>query len=292
MSLRVLVAGATGALGREVTRELLARGHRVRALVRRTPLPDDLNDRVDTHTADALRPRQLAGSCDGIDVVFSCLGASVSPRMSHGRRAFEQVDTPANLNLIDAATAAGTPRFVYVGVASHEHMAHLRYVRAHERVVEALRESPISCAILRPSGFFSAFAEFLALADKGAVPLIGDGTARTNPIDDRDLAVVCVDALDGQDADQTIGGPEVRTRREIAELAFRALGKPVRIRTVPPSAVRLVAPLVRPVNPRISDFMSFAVELFTHDLIAPARGSRTLAQFFDEVAPGLRAVNG
>src|SRR4051812_19469700 len=76
----VLVAGATGALGRHVVRELVARGHRVCALTRRSEganllaLPPEAIVR-----ADALDARSLEGCCHGIDVVFSCVGASVSP---------------------------------------------------------------------------------------------------------------------------------------------------------------------------------------------------------------------
>ncbi len=286
MALHVLVAGAAGALGREVTRELLTRGHRVRALAHRTPLPEDLHAKVGVHQADALDPLQLQGACDGIDAVFSCLGASVSPQMFRGRRTFQRVDTPANLNLVDAARNAGSPRFVYVSVAGHEHLGHLRYVQAHEAVVDVLQKSTLSHAVIRPSGFFSAFAELLTMAKKGPVPIIGDGSVHTNPIHDRDLAVVCVDAIEGEEGERAVGGPEVLTRREIVELVFRSLGKPVRIRAIPPSIVRVMAPLVRPLNPRFGDLMSFVAEVFTHHLVVPAHGSRTLGDYFAEIVNG------
>ncbi|MFQ5678788.1 MAG: SDR family oxidoreductase [Gemmatimonadota bacterium] len=282
--MHVLVAGAAGALGREVTRELLSRGHRVRALVNRTTLPEDLHDKVGVHRADATHLDELRGVADGIDAVFSCLGASVSPRMSRGRRTFHQVDTPANLNLIAAAREAGAGHFVYVSVAGHEELGHLRYVQAHEAVVAALRGSPLSYAVIRPSGFFSAFSEFLRMAEKGTVTIIGDGSARTNPVHDRDLAAVCADAVEGTRGERAVGGPEVLSRREIAELAFLALGKPGRIRSVSPSALRTIAPLVRPLNPRAGDLIAFVAEVFTQDLVVPACGSRTLAAYFDDVA--------
>jgi nucleoside-diphosphate-sugar epimerase len=115
--LRVLVAGAAGALGQHVTRELVDRGHDVRALIRASPLPEGLGRRVEVVTADALESASLGDPCDGRDAVFSCLGASVFPEMARGRRSFCAVDTPANLNLLAASEAAGVRRFVYVSVA-------------------------------------------------------------------------------------------------------------------------------------------------------------------------------
>src|SRR5262245_4956412 len=97
----VLVAGATGALGAEVVRELKARGRRVRALARSRTKLERLRGLADELVvADALEPRSLDGAVEGVDGVFSCLGASVIPLPRYGRRSFSAIDTPANRNLI------------------------------------------------------------------------------------------------------------------------------------------------------------------------------------------------
>lgn len=285
MSLHVLVAGAAGSLGRHVIRELAGRGHRVRALIRRTLLPGDLAH-VATHSADALDPAQLEGCCQDVDAVFSCLGASVLPQVWRGRRSFHRVDTPANRSLIDVARRAGVGRFVYVSVAGHVQLSHLRYVQAHEAVVETLRDSGVAHSVIRPTGFFSALGEMVKMGRIGFVPLIGDGSARTNPIHDADLAVVCADAVETDIGDRQVGGPETLTRRGCAELALRALGKKTRTPVLAPGLVRAQGRLIRPLNPRVGDLVAFFEEVFTHDLVVPAYGTRMLEPYFAELVEG------
>ena len=107
-----LVAGATGALGQHVVQELLRRGHAVSALVNRTELPRPVVDHVEVCRGDALDRSVTDEACNWVDIVFSCLGASVSPKMGAGRRSYDRVDTPANFNLLDSAVGAGVTRFV------------------------------------------------------------------------------------------------------------------------------------------------------------------------------------
>src|SRR5688572_26030168 len=109
---RILVAGATGMLGREVVRLLATHGHTVRALSRDSARAAALGG--ETHVGDARRPESLRGAMDGVDTVFSSLGASVSIRFGAGWRGYRAVDVPANRNLLAAARKAGVKRFVYV----------------------------------------------------------------------------------------------------------------------------------------------------------------------------------
>ena len=87
--------------------------------------------------------------------------------------------------------------------------------------------------IIRPNGFFSDMTEFLKMAKKGTVNLFGDGNFRMNPIHGADLAKVCVNALESNDQAIEIGGPEVFTHNEIAELAFKVLNKKPKIKYMP-----------------------------------------------------------
>jgi uncharacterized protein YbjT (DUF2867 family) len=161
-------------------------------------------------------------------------------------------------------------------------MRHLAYIDAHERVVDHLRATGIGFGVIRPTGFHSAISEFVDLARKGKLPEIGTGATRTNPIADDDLADVCADALDAGDAALEVdcGGPETMTRREMAEGAFAALGRPPRIRSLPAGPLRLATWLGRPFHPRITQFLRFLVEISTRDLIAPAHGTRRLTDAF------------
>jgi uncharacterized protein YbjT (DUF2867 family) len=225
---------------------------------------------------------------DGCEAVISCLGASVSPSFGAGRAGYLAVDLPANRALADAAKAAGVRRFVYVSVAGHDvpGAMDLAYYRAHEQVVEHLDAIGLEHAIVRPTGFFSAFCEYVNMARRGRVPMIGDGSARSNPIADDDLARVCVEALEGEARDRTIGGPDVLTRREIIELAFAAVEKPPRIAGVPPGVFRATARVMGLFVPRLGELLPFVVFVSTHDLVMPAVGTHRLVDAFRAAAAG------
>jgi uncharacterized protein YbjT (DUF2867 family) len=165
-------------------------------------------------------------------------------------------------------------------------MRRLAYIDGHERVVDHLRALPgrLEWSVVRPTGFFSAIGSFLDMARRGPLPSFGVPEARTNPIDDGDLAEICVDALDGDAREVPAGGPEILTRRRMGELAFEALGLPVRVRRLPGWAMRTAALTLRPLLPRISDCVSFFLDVSSRDLVAPARGRRTLAPYFQQRA--------
>ena len=133
--MKVLVAGSTGYLGQHVVRELHARGHQVRALVRSPAKLDPVRDAVDeTHQADATDPDALAGCCDGADAVFSSIGLM-------GRASTFtcwQVDYAANRNLLEEARRARVKKFIYTSVVRAPGLDKLQLVRA-KRALGLLR---------------------------------------------------------------------------------------------------------------------------------------------------------
>jgi uncharacterized protein YbjT (DUF2867 family) len=282
----ILVAGGTGALGQHVVRLLHARGHRLRVLSRSAERGRALAGLADElRVADATRPADLAGICHGVDVVFSCLGQSVGANPALRGPGYHAIDYVANHNLLAAARAAGVRRFVYVSVFGADRHPEVAYLRAHAAVAEELRASGLGYAIVQPTGYFSAYREFLELARRGQSLVIGDGRARTNPIHDEDLAAACVAALERPDnAELPIGGPEVLTRREVLELAHSALGTPPRLRFAPAWAVRGAARLIRPLAPRLGELAQFLAVVSTSDFVAPAHGERRLGDYFREAA--------
>lgn len=231
---------------------------------------------------------ELRTVCDGVDAVCSALGASVLPDFAKGRHSYFAVDTRANRNLIDTARTAGVRKFVYVSVACYQVLGELAYVRAHEDVVATLAESGMAHVVVRPTGFFSAFGALVAMALKGRIPIIGDGSARTNPIHDADVAAACIDAIENEGTELELGGPDVLSRREIVEAAFRAVGKPVNVTAIPYGVARLMSYLMRPINPRMAQLTQFFATASVKEVVAPARGTRRLADYFAQVATAIR----
>jgi uncharacterized protein YbjT (DUF2867 family) len=287
----VLVAGATGRLGREIVSELKRRGYRVRALGHNPARLDTLRGVADElYVADALDPATLPAAMENVDQIVSCLGASVIPLPQYGRRAFTRLDYPANRNLIEAAVAAQVSKFVYVSVFGAERLRHMDFVRGHEQVVDVLRGGALDYAVVRPTGFFSSMEEIVLVASWGLLPESRGGIARTNPIHEADLAAFCADVLADTSGRREfdVGGPEALTRQQIAQLAYTAIGKDVGIRRVPVGVLRVGGMLLRPFNPRVAHLMTFIAEVLEEDFVAPAYGTRTLTDYFSRRIGGLQ----
>lgn len=158
-----------------------------------------------------------------------------------------------------------------------------------------------SWTVLRPTGYFNDMADYFAPARRGTAWLVGDGRGKINPIHGADLAGEAVRALADPalwDAGQDVGGPESFTLRQIAELAFAVLGRPPRLRSVPPAALRAAAALARPINGNVAALLSVAALFGRIDFVGAPRGSHTLRAFYERLreedppAPGRRTAGG
>jgi uncharacterized protein YbjT (DUF2867 family) len=277
--MRVLVAGATGHLGRALVAELGRRGHRTRALVRdagRAPAADEVA------VADAARD-PLGEALAGVDVVFSALGGT--SRIDSGpRRSFHELDTLPNLALLRAAERAGVGRFAYVSLLNADRLRGNAYVDAHESVVEALRASAVPGTVIRANGFFSAYDELLDMARKGRARIAGDPDRLSNPIHDGDLAVACADALEAGADEVAVGGPETLTRRQEVELVNEAAGRGRQAKRMPGAVTRAGALILRPIDPRRAALLDFVRRISSIDMVGPAHGERTLADYLRALA--------
>lgn len=293
----VLVAGATGSLGRHVVAELLARGERVRILSRRDPSDatspfSAAAGRVEAVRGDVLDPPSLLPACAGVEAVVSCVGASLDLYAWRDRRSYTLVDGLGNLALLQAARTAGVGRFAYVSVFARGAIERTAYVRAHRRVEEALATSGLDWRAIRPTGFFGFLDELVRMAARGLLPVIGDGKARTNPVAEQDLAAFVASAFDRTERVTEIGGPDALSREEMALLAAHAVGRRARIVRSSPRAWLAGARLLARAQPRLSELFEFAAVVSTNDAVAEARGTRRLEDRFREVAAALRGPEG
>jgi uncharacterized protein YbjT (DUF2867 family) len=274
---RVLVAGATGYLGGFVVKELANRGCAVRALVRSAVREEKIREFADEIVeGEVTKPETIAGICDGIDVVFSSIGIT---RQKDGLT-FKDVDYQGNRNLLDEALRAGVRKFVYVSVFNGPALRHLDIVDAHEAFVDLLATSGMGFSVLRPTGYFSDMGELVKMATGGRVWLIGPGTNHVNPIHGSDLAVACVDTIEGSATEIDVGGPETMSWNDAAQLAFTAVDRPVRISHVPAWLMWSVVRVVRIFNRHQGELLAFFTTMSTTDAVAPTFGRRRLVDHF------------
>jgi uncharacterized protein YbjT (DUF2867 family) len=262
------VVGATGMLGGDVARQILAGDHRVVAVTRDRRRAADLAALgAELRIADLTEPASLAAACRGVDVVVSAAHAM----LGRGRYRSERVDDAGHRALIDAAKGAGVRHFVYTSVlgASPDHPVDFWRTKFH--VEQHLKASGLSWTILRPAAFMEMHAHELigkSIIAGGTAMILGRGDRPMNFVAVRDVARLAVSAttdpaLRGQIIE--IGGPENLTQNEVAALYGRLCGRRPKVRHVPPGVLRVLATLVGTVHPGAARVMRASVAMASID---------------------------
>lgn len=232
----ILVVGGTGSLGGRIVRGLLARGEKVRALVRSTSNGTALAEAgAEVVTGDLTDPPSLARACAGVDTVITT--ASVTRT---GDGTIDAVDRQGTLDLIAAAQAAGVGHFVYVSTIGASPESPVPVFRAKGEVEARLRESGLTFTILQPNAFmdvwFGALIEAPGFTGR-PVTLVGESRRRHSFVAEQDVAAFAVAATHvpaPRDATVLIGGPEALTFREVVQAYEAASGRSIAVQSVAP----------------------------------------------------------
>ena len=236
---RVLLAGATGTIGRATARALARNGHTVVCLVRRGSAHADAlvpGDGVTVRECNVADTASLAH--DGIrgerfDAVMSCLAS----RTGTPRDAWA-VDHRAQLTLLEGAKQAGVTHFVLLSAICVQKPL-LEFQRAKLAFEAALMESGLDYSIVRATAFFKSLSGQVARVRAGKPFLVfGDGTLTAcKPISDDDLAAYlagCLTQPTRRNRVLAIGGPgPAQTPREQGEQLFALAGQTPRFKHVP-----------------------------------------------------------
>ncbi|MBL1286583.1 NAD(P)H-binding protein [Streptomyces sp. For3] len=223
----VLVTGATGHLGREVTARLQAQDAQVRALTRRRTGP---RPGVESVTGDLTDPAAVRAALTGIDTVFL-----VWPLL-HADRAH---------GLVEALTEVA-PRVVYVSSAAIDDQAARQsdpIVQVHADMEALLHDAGLRTVVLRSDTLASNTRGWASQVRAGDV-VAGPDIARTAVVDERDVADAAVAAVLGMRKGElgqetyVLTGPEPLGRAEQVSLLGAALRRPLRFEAVPAELAR------------------------------------------------------
>lgn len=273
----ILLVGATGWLGKAVAERLLDQGIPFRAACRNVSKAQWLTARgVEVLHLDIERSEGLAGAMAGVTKVVSCIHGL----LGRSRGSIKRVDVQGQAALIDAASAARLDRFVYISAlgASRDHPS--EFWRAKAQTEQHLKASGLDYVILRPSAFMDLYAHDLIGARVmlgKTVFLLGKGETPRNLIAVADVADATMQALSRDDLlGQTIeiGGLDSPTEREIAALYAGLAGKRLKLRSLPPLAVKTLAAAIAPFHAGLSHLLRLPLLLKgREDLLLDASSS-------------------
>lgn len=250
------VTGAFGFTGRFIAQRLLDSGQPVRTLTRRPRLQgsatDPFHGQVQALPMDFDRPEALAESLRGVSTLYNTYWV----RFASGEITFDRAVENSRA-LVRAAGEAGVNRLVHVSITNPSADSPLPYFRGKALVEEAIVESGLSYAIVRPSLVFGEGDILLnniawALRRFPVFPIAGHGQYSAQPVFVEDLAELVVAAGDSQEDYVTDAvGPETYTFDDLVRLVARRVGSHSRVVHAPPaltlSLSRMVGWMVRDV---------------------------------------------
>lgn len=277
---KVLIADASGTLGFEVLKLLSKRGIATRALIHRPENQAKIRAFADeVVVADASRIQQLDGICQNIDILFSALGKSTS-LFTPEPYGDEDIDYICNRNLLHTALNEGVKRVIYLSTKTG-HAPPNKMGRAQHRIQVLLEKSPLSYTVIRPAGLFSALHDLLIMGKRGFIPVPGSGSHRTNLIHPADLAQVVANQLVEGPRLLEVGGPQIHSGNEIAEMIRDKTG--ARIIHIPEILAKAgTAPLAL-FKKRLAAKLKYFRYVNTHDRIAPPYGKISLQEYLQQL---------
>lgn len=237
----IVVFGGAGFVGKQVVRALVKRGMRVRVPMRRPHLGQDLRvlgdvGQVQLVQANVRFPESIASALEGAGGVVNC----VAVLAERGPQSFESVIADGARTIAEAAKAQGVTRFVQISALGAAEKG-ARYARAKVEAEQAVRELIPEAVILRPSlvfgpgdAFFNRFADMAKFAP--ALPLIGGGATKFQPVYVGDVAEAVANALTRADArgrTYELGGPRTYSFKELMQFITREIDRPRFLAPVP-----------------------------------------------------------
>src|SRR5882672_7996718 len=222
----VTVFGGSGFLGRNVVRALAKRQYRIRVAVRRPGLAGHLQPlgkvgQIHSVQANLRYPASVEAAMRDSHAAINLVGILAEG----GAQSFDAVQGKGAETVAKAAAAVGA-RMVHVSAIGADENSLSGYGRSKAAGEKAVLAAVPSATILRPSVVFGPEDQFTnrfaALARiSPALPLIGGGLTKMQPVYVGDVATAIADAVDGKakpGATYELGGAEVLTMREILQI--------------------------------------------------------------------------
>jgi NADH dehydrogenase len=237
----IVIFGANGFIGRHVVRNLTKRGYRVRAPMRRPHLGGDLRvagdvGQVQIMQANIRFPESVGAAVKGADGVINLVGLLYES----GKQTFKSAHVDGPCTIAEACKREGVNRLVHISAIGADPGSRAKYAKTKGEGEGELRRIVPETVILRPSiifgsgdGFFNRFADMAKMSF--ALPLIGGGKTKFQPVYVQDVADAILAALERDDAKGKtfeLGGPQVYSFKELMAFTTKTIARP-----------RLLAPL-------------------------------------------------
>ncbi len=252
----IVVFGGSGFVGRYVVRALAKAGKRVRVATRRPHLAVDLRvmgdvGQIQLVQANIRNVASVARALEGATGVVNLVGIL----FEKGKQTFQSTQLEGARTIAMAAEKAGIHRYVHMSAIGADSASSSNYGRTKGEAEESVRALVPTATILRPSIVFGAednfFNQFAAMARvTPALPLIGGGITKFQPVYVGNVADAVVKALDTGGGTYELGGPNIYSFKELLVYILAQIERP-----------RFLAPLPFPVAQILGSVMDAVFRL-------------------------------
>jgi uncharacterized protein YbjT (DUF2867 family) len=263
----VTVFGGSGFLGRHIVRVLAKRGYRIRVAVRRPDLalhllPLGYPGQISFIQANLRYRNSVDAAVKGSDHVVNCVGLL----FEKGRNRFDAVHEFGARAVAEAARAQGAG-FTHISALGASADSASVYARTKARAEKAVLATLPDAVIFRPSVVFGPEDQFYnKFADMARImpflPLVGGGNTKFQPVYVGDVAEAVARSVDGTIEGGKVyelGGPEVKTFREILGEILEVTCREKRLVSMPFFAASLIG--------RITALIPFVKPMITADQV-------------------------
>lgn len=248
----VAVIGGAGFVGRAVVEKLARKGARILVLARnseRAKILKPLGDvgQITPVAGNVLNDADLERILAPADMVVNLVGVLASK----GKQSFKALHAELPARIAELSQKHDIEKIVHISALGAELGAASQSARSKAEGERGLLRAMPEATILRPSvifgpgdGFFCRFGQMAMIAP--ALPLIGGGRNKMQPVYIGDVAEVVMRCLEDRATDGQIyelGGPKQYSFKELMQMTCEATDRPAALVSIPSALMRVPAAL-------------------------------------------------
>lgn len=263
----LLIIGATGTLGRQITLQALTKGYKVRCLVRNFSRANFLKEwGAELVYGDLTIPETIPACLKGIRIIFDA-----STSRPDDFNALKKVDWDGKMALIEAAEIAQIDRFVFCSAQNLEQSSTIPLIKMKYGIENRLKQSNLSYTIFRLPGFYQGLIEQYAIPILENLPIwVTNENIKIPYMDTQDMAKFFLKTLQLPKTNNRIfilGGPKSWFSTEIIKLCEQLAGQSAKVNKVPLTLLKFVSEIFGffAWSQNISDRLAFVNVLLIKD---------------------------
>lgn len=231
-----VVTGAFGYIGRYIARRLLESGEAVRTITTHPDKPNPFGPAVEAFPYNFDQPNELVASLRGATALYNTYWI----RFEHGGMTFQQAVQNTH-TLFECARQAGVKRIIHISVTKASLESRLPYYRGKALQEQALMDSGVSYAIVRPTLVFGRediLVNNIAWLIRRfpLFPIFGSGQYKLQPVYVGDVAAVAVECARNPTSEVLDAiGPDTFTFEEFVRAISARIKPSVKLVRMPPA---------------------------------------------------------